>query len=71
MRSIPALVKLFEESGFTLLRSKNHLIWGCPCGHTQIVGASTHAEGRADNNCRARIKRTLRECAQRTEGTTK
>lgn len=65
MRSVTALVKLFEEKGFTLLRDKKHQIWACPCGHTQIVSSSTYARGHANDY--GRIKRTLRECAELTD----
>lgn len=64
MRSVSALVKLFRENGFTLLRQTNHQIWRCPCGHTQIVSSGSPSGGRGDHNCKARIRRTLRECEQ-------
>lgn len=64
MRSTTALVKLFMENGFTLARAKNHQVWKCPCGHTQVVVPSTPCRGRGDANTQATIRRTLRVCAQ-------
>jgi hypothetical protein len=63
------LARMFKEAGFTLLRHTNHMIWGCPCGHTQIVCPGTiGGGGRAWENCESLMRRTLRACeAQRLE----
>jgi hypothetical protein len=68
VKSTTALVKLFKENGFTLIRDKNHQIWGCPCGHTQLVSSGSPCGGRADRNAASQIRRTLKVCA--TERTT-
>jgi len=57
-----ALTNFLVSAGFTLLRTKNHQIWGCPCGHTRIPMSCSHHEGRGDQNARALIARTLRAC---------
>lgn len=65
MRNITALNKAFEAAGFTLLRTKHHQIWKCPCGHTQMASSGSQHGGRGDQNARARLGRILRECNQR------
>lgn len=60
---------MFQDNGFTLYRSKKHLIWQCPCGHTQVVSASSPCKGRGDTNARLQIQRTLRACATPQEDT--
>jgi hypothetical protein len=68
VKSATATVRLFEEHGFTLARSKNHLIWNCPCGHARVTTSTTGGYGRGSANAAAQIKRTLRACT--TEGST-
>lgn len=60
-----ALINYLVSAGFTLIRSRKHLIWRCPCGHTQIPSSGSHHEGRGDQNARALIARTLRACADK------
>lgn len=67
MNRVVAMIKVFEDAGFTLVREHRHQIWRCPCGHAQVVTTSSPCGGRGDWNSKARIKRTLRECALRTK----
>jgi hypothetical protein len=67
MRDISALVQTFREAGFTLVREKNHQIWRCPCGHTQMTSSLSQHGGRGDQNARARIARALKICQQNME----
>lgn len=63
MHAHTALTKALEQGGFTLKRKRQHEIWSCPCGHTQITVHSTGGKGRGDINARTQAARTLRECA--------
>lgn len=62
MRDRSALFAMMERSGFTLIRCTNHAIWRCPCGHIQIVTATTPGKGRASRNADAQRVRTLNAC---------
>lgn len=64
MLAYTALARLYEQSGFTLVRKKKHPIWRCPCGHAQITESSSRHGGSGDINARTRIARTLRVCSQ-------
>jgi hypothetical protein len=57
-----ALVQVFERAGFILVRTANHYIWRCPCGHTQLTCAASPGKGRAVENTQAQIRRALRAC---------
>lgn len=65
MRSVTEVTRLHEQAGFTLARMKNHQVWRCPCGHTQLIVNTSPSYGCGDTNARLRIKRTLRICAQK------
>lgn len=65
MRSVTALVKLFEENGFTLHRRSRHLIWRCPCGHATVTTSSSIYGGDADKNTKQQLIRTKRVCDER------
>jgi hypothetical protein len=69
MRSATALVKLFEQNGFTLARAKNHLVWHCPCGHAMITTGKTGSDCRGGHNASAQIRRTLKACNTQEENT--
>lgn len=56
------LVKAFEQAGFRLVRSNNHLIWQCPCGHARVPSPTSVGRGRSAQNMKAEIARTLRAC---------
>jgi len=62
MRQVSELIRAYKAAGFTLVRSKKHLIFQCPCGHAQLVDTSTRCGGRGGTNAKARIARTLRAC---------
>lgn len=65
MRGRTEITKSFVRAGFTLVRRRNHEIWACPCGHAQIVAATSgDGKGSAAVNLRTRIARTLRACQQ-------
>lgn len=61
-----AMIGMFRNAGFVLIRDKGHMIWGCPCGHARVVTRSTPARGRGDKNAKAEMTRTLRACAAQT-----
>jgi hypothetical protein len=63
------MVKLFEKSGFTLARDKNHQIWRCPCGHASVTTGKTVGGGRGNTNAALQIRRTLRACKTEEETT--
>jgi hypothetical protein len=62
MRARSEITRMFERAGFTLVRKRNHLIWRCPCGHTQVTCAATPGKGRSTDNTRACMNRTIRAC---------
>jgi hypothetical protein len=62
---VKAITLEFEEAGFELLRQNNHLVWRCPCGHRKVTSSGSHCKGRADENAKALIKRTLKQCQER------
>lgn len=65
MRDVDELVKLFRANGFTLARKTKHQIWDCPCGHARITFAVSPGKGnRSNQNTKAILKRTLRQCEQ-------
>jgi hypothetical protein len=66
MQASTALVLAFRQAGFTLVRRNGHLIWRCPCGHTQLTSPATPGKGRSVDNCKGDIARTLRVCRQPT-----
>jgi hypothetical protein len=63
VKSARDTAQLFQQSGFTLVRSKNHMIWRCPCGRHQLVTSTSRCGGRGDENAKADIRRTLRACS--------
>ena len=63
MNRVVAMIKIFEDAGFTFVRENRHQIWRCPCGHTQVVTSGSPCGGRGSRNAQAQIRRTLRECA--------
>lgn len=65
MNDLTALDRAYTEAGFSLVRSRNHKIWRCPCGHTQIASSNSRHGGRGDQNAKALITRTLRACTPR------
>jgi hypothetical protein len=69
VKSTTALVKLFKEHGFTLVRQTNHQVWGCPCGHALITIATSPCKGRGDSNAKAQLRRTLRACTTDKDAT--
>jgi len=62
MNAKSTLYAAYERAGFILVRSQNHAIWRCPCGHAQVTSPRTPGKGRAADNCEADIARTLRAC---------
>lgn len=62
MDSVTAMLKLFTDAKFELVRNKNHPIYRCPCGHRQVSTSGSHCEGRGSTNARLLIRRVLREC---------
>jgi hypothetical protein len=67
MRKRVDCYEMYENAGFVLVRAKNHNIFRCPCGHTQVSGPCTPGRGRAVPNLKAQINRTLRACAAKLE----
>lgn len=68
MRAQSALTGMFQDAGFRLIRTGNHPIWGCPCGHTKVTGCSSIGKGRAFTNARLQIQRALRGCEKGVPG---
>jgi len=66
-KDLKDVIGLYVSSGLTLIRDKNHQVWRCPCGHTQVVLRCSPSGGRGDKNAKAQLKRTLRECAERKQ----
>lgn len=65
MRASSELVRMFTRAGFDLVRVSKHMIWRCPCGHTQLTCSATPGKGnRSAENTKADIARALRVCAQ-------
>lgn len=62
MKDLKALVKLFEENGFTLVRHRKHMIWRCPCGHAQLTVPSSPGKPTNLHAGAGGIKRTKRAC---------
>lgn len=62
MQNLTALDRLLTGAGFSPVRHKNHKIWRCPCGHTQLTLSGSRHGGRGDQNAKALIARTLRAC---------
>jgi hypothetical protein len=66
VRASSALVRLFEDSGFTLIRWNGpHLIWRCPCGKNQVTSCKTPGKGRSVANANGDIARALRACEKK------
>lgn len=68
MQAKSALYAVYERAGFVLVRHSKHLIWRCPCGHTQITASVTPGKGRSVANSRGDVTRTLRACRTRQQG---
>jgi len=64
MNSVTEMLKLFTDAKFEPVRSKNHPIFRCPCGHRQVSTSGSHCEGRGTTNARLLIRRVLRQCAE-------
>lgn len=62
MKNLKALDLAFEQAGFRLVRHRKHKVWACPCGHAQITTSSSQHGGRGDQNARALLRRTARQC---------
>lgn len=62
MDNLKALDLAFQEAGFTLVRHGKHKVWRCPCGHAQLVASSSKHGGRGDQNAKALLRRTARQC---------
>lgn len=66
MRDRVAMAQEHLKAGFTLVRQTKHMVWRCPCGHTQLYDTTSNCGGSGHINALTRIRRTLRECERRT-----
>lgn len=49
---------IMQESGWKLVRQKNHYVWQCPCGKHQLVESKTSSDHRAVKNNLADLMKT-------------
>lgn len=62
--SVKDLDKALKAAGWHLIRSRKHLIYGCPCGQHLLTAPATPSDPRSIKNTSAQFARLSRACVR-------